>query len=466
MSAGALDATRLAAAAGVVATYAALCLRVALVERRKRVAAATEARGFEHGGGDVAPVLVVHASQTGNAERIARQTARALHEAGVPVRLESLGALVPDDLARATTALFVASTCGEGDAPDSAAAFVRRFMPDDAPTGREAAPLAGLHVGVLALGDREFVQFAAFGRRLEAWLLGRGAQPLFARVDVDGTGAEALARWQHELGRLASVVDTIAWQGEAPQRWRLAARRHLNPGSAGRPVFHLELEPTDAVPPAWEAGDLVRIEVPDAAARPRDYSIASIAADGRAHLLVRQHRDEAGRPGLASGWLTQGLAIGAELAATLVPHRNFRLGENAARPLILIGNGTGIAGLRSHLEARAVAGSGRHWLVFGERQAAHDFHFRDDVLAWQASGVLERVDLAFSRDPPGRHYVQDCLREQASVVREWLADGAAIYLCGSLAGMASGVHDALVDIVGAAAVEALVDSGRYRRDVY
>jgi sulfite reductase (NADPH) flavoprotein alpha-component len=108
----------------------------------------------------------------------------------------------------------------------------------------------------------------------------------------------------------------------------------------------------------------------------------------------------------------------------------------------------------------------RTWLVFGERQAAHDFHFRGDIESWQADGTLTRLDLAFSRDQATRHYVQDRLRAQPALVRDWLDDGAAVYVCGSLQGMATGVEEALVDIVGSARVEALIDAGRYRRDVY
>ena len=48
----------------------------------------------------------------------------------------------------------------------------------------------------------------------------------------------------------------------------------------------------------------------------------------------------------------------------------------------------------------------------------------------------------------------------------WLDDGAAVYVCGSLHGMATGVEEALVEIIGSARVEVLIDEGRYRRDVY
>ncbi len=134
--------------------------------------------------------------------------------------------------------------------------------------------------------------------------------------------------------------------------------------------------------------------------------------------------------------------------------------------LILIGNGTGLAGLRSLLKARIAEGQQRNWLLFGERNQAHDFYCREELQGWLASGDLARLDLAFSRDQQAKIYVQDRLREAADELHHWLAEGAAIYICGSLQGMAAGVDQTLVELLGAEAVEQLIEQGRYRRDVY
>jgi sulfite reductase (NADPH) flavoprotein alpha-component len=463
MTALGIDGPRLLGAAAVVASYAALCLAVVSNERRKAANEAVRAKALA-GGTTARPLLIVHASQTGAAERLAWQAADALHAAAMPLRVAALGTLTAGELASASAVLLIASTCGEGNAPDAALPFVRRGMDIAA-----APSLAGLRYGLLALGDRQFAHFCAFGRRLDDWLREHGARPLFERIDVDAMDGPSLARWRHELGRLCAVGDALAWHEPARETWRLARRTHVNPGSLGNPVFHLELEPPAGAAPRWEPGDLLQVRVPHAPDAPRPYSIASIPADGRAHLLVRQERRGDGQLGLASGWLTVDAPVGGDVVLDLLPHRNFRLGDNARRPLILVGNGTGIAGLRAHLRARASRAGARprNWLVFGERQAAHDFHFRSDIEAWQADGTLDRVDLAFSRDPaPRRCYVQDRLRDQPALVRQWLDDGAAVYVCGSLRGMASGVEEALVEIVGDERLQALKDEGRYRRDVY
>jgi sulfite reductase (NADPH) flavoprotein alpha-component len=134
--------------------------------------------------------------------------------------------------------------------------------------------------------------------------------------------------------------------------------------------------------------------------------------------------------------------------------------------MLLIGNGSGLAGLRGLLRARIGLGVRENWLLFGERNAAHDFLLRGELEGWQSAGWLARMDLAFSRDQQERLYVQDVLRAQADLVREWVERGAAIYVCGSLQGMAGGVHDALRDILGEDTLEQLAADGRYRRDVY
>lgn len=459
------------------------------------------------------PLWVAYASQTGTAEQLARQTVQSLQLAGMDARLIDLGVLDADALVQARRMLFVVSTTGEGDAPDGAMRFVTRCM-------RAPLPLAHLHYGLLALGDHDYDDFCGFGRQLRHWLQQGGALTLFDAVEVDNGDPAALRHWQHHLSLLSGATELPDWQRPDYQRWQLLERRLLNPGSLGGPCFHLALRPLEGSP-AWQAGDLVEIgprHAPAEVARwltqssldgeawvehegrraslrewlagshlpavedarglsvtelvaslqalpHREYSIASLPADGSLQLLVRRMQRADGTPGVGSGWLTEYAETGAEIALRIRANAGFHMPADG-RPLILIGNGTGLAGLRALLKARIAAGHSRNWLLFGERQAAHDFYHRDDITQWQRSGQLARLDLAWSRDGAVRVYVQDRLREAAAELRSWVDAGAAIYVCGSLDGMAPGVDAVLREVLGDAMVECLRDDGRYRRDVY
>jgi len=451
---------RAVAAALVAFAYLGMCGAVILRECRRRQQALQAAAALTPAPAGAESMIVAFASQTGFAEELAWHAARSLHTAGIPVRVMSLSELTADALDSVRRALFVVSTCGEGDPPDNATLFARRLMGSD-------LALAGLHYGLLALGDRAYANFCGFGRSLDQWLQQRGAQRLFERVDVDNGSETSLREWQHHLGRVAGLCGLPDWQAPEFEPWRLVRRVHLNPGSTGGATFHVELEaPPGTTPATWQAGDLVQLLAPSDPAHPREYSIASLPADGTVHLLVRQEHRSDGRLGAASGWITQQAAIGSDIPVRLRSHRSFHLGDNAHRPMMLIGNGSGLAGLRSHIKARAAMKGSRNWLVFGERNAAHDFYHREEIEAWCAQGVLERVDLVFSRDQAQRRYVQHALVDAASTVYAWIAAGAAIYICGSLEGMAGGVEAALIEIAGSQTVERLIQEGRYRRDVY
>ena len=445
-----IDPVRWATALSLVASYAMMCWMLA----RARRPPAQDAGGADW--------LVAYASQTGTGEALAAHTLATLRTGGLAARVLGMEHVGEAELRAASRVLFIASTYGEGDAPDTAERFARMLAATD-------FPLDGLHYGVLALGDSSYAHFCGFGRALDAALQARGAQPLFARVEMDRGSPAAIDTWQHHLSHLAGTMDAPDWSAPAYQQWRLDARELLNPGSAGAPVYLIKLSPApgaSGVLPSWEAGDLVQLSAPADPDYPREYSIASIPSAGKLELMVRLHLREDGSAGAASGWLCREAQVGAAIALRLREHSRFRLGDNAGRPLILIGNGTGMAGLRAHLQQRAQQGEGRNWLVFGERNAAHDYFCRDEIVQWQASGMLEGLSVAFSRDGDELRYVQHLLAKQAGQLRAWVHTGAAIYVCGSLQGMAGGVHAVLSEVLGEAAMAALTDEGRYRRDVY
>ncbi len=411
--------------------------------------------------GDAPVVLVAFASQTGLAEELAWMTARSLSDGGTPARVALLGDLEPAELKTAGRLLIIASTTGEGDAPDAMSRFVRRSM--NAP-----ADLTGLSYGLLALGDRTYTDYCGFGRALDGWLQRSGAEPLFDRVEVDDGDAGAVRHWQHQLGLLTGSTVQPDWTPPAFDRWRLAGRTLLNPGSPGGEAWLMAFEPVDHAP-VWVAGDIAEIGLPSVDGQPapgsREYSVASLPSDGRAEFIVRlMHRPD-GTPGLASGWLTRGLVVGGEVGMRIRTNRSFH-GPSPETPLILIGNGTGLAGLRAHWKARAGQAAARTWLMFGERTRAHDAFLDTELQAALASGVLTRLDRVFSRDAGDGRYVQALIADHVADLSDWVERGAAILVCGSLEGMSKGVHEALGTVLGAEGLRTLTETGRYRRDVY
>ncbi len=484
-----------------------------LDRRRKKRQVRDARKGLTANASDAPAWLIGFASQSGFAEQLAWRTAGQLQAAGLPVKVQSLGSVSQDDLRQSENALFVVSTFGDGEAPDSARGFERSVLGQD-------LSLKGLNYSVLALGDRQYEHFCGFARRLHFWLTHQGGNALFAPVEVDSGDTAALLHWQQQLGQLTGHAPAAAWPTAQYENWTLSQRTLLNRDSAGADVYLLGL--TSSSRQRWQAGDLVEVlprncpwaiehfleglglagsdgvlidgmahtldqalatrQLPTHRAHlvglhaqalvdalvplgMREYSIASIASDGVLELIVRQERHPDGSLGLGSGWLTEHAALGSSISLRLRRNSGFHLPQ-APVPLILLGNGTGLAGLRSLLKARIADGQQRNWLLFGERNIKHDFLCQDELQGWLASGDLALLDLAFSRDQEEKIYVQDRLRESAEVLRKWLSDGAAIYVCGSLQGMATGVDQALVDILGSEAVERLIEQGRYRRDVY
>jgi sulfite reductase (NADPH) flavoprotein alpha-component len=205
---------------------------------------------------------------------------------------------------------------------------------------------------------------------------------------------------------------------------------------------------------------------------PRYYSIASsrTAVGDTAHLLVasvRYHSLGRQRAGVASIDLNEQRKTGDRVSVFLRPNPHFRLPAEPSRPVIMIGPGTGVAPFRGFLQEREATGAkGRNWLVFGHRNYLHDFLYQLEWQDWIKDGLLTRLDVAFSRDQPDKRYVQHALWDARDDLLAWVADGAAVYVCGDASAMAKDVHDTLLRILGKDALDGLRRAGRYLRDVY
>lgn len=423
--------------------------------RKKKRSSKSAAAGVANAHTD-ADFWVVYATQTGTAEQLAWNTATILQSGGIKASVKNISALDKTTLESAKKILFLVSTFGEGEAPDSARGFARKLL-------KSSLPLTQLQFGVLALGDKRYVDYCAFAAEVERWLLTNGASALFARIDVDNGNEQSIHQWQQQIAAISGVENVTAWAAPEYEDWHLQKRELLNAGSVGTPVYRVSLQPSVPGNTHWQAGDILEIRPQNNPDLPhREYSIASLTTDGQLDLVVRQAFNEAGELGLGSGWLTTTAEEGGKVLARIRANPSFHAPQSSC-PMILIGAGTGIAGLRAHLHERYLKDQQQNWLVFGERQRTSDRLFANELDAWLQSGFLTELDEVYSRD--GEGYVQNVLVSKQQQLCEWLDRGAVIYVCGGMA-MGAGVHQSLIDILGENDLQQLIESNRYRRDVY
>jgi sulfite reductase (NADPH) flavoprotein alpha-component len=287
--------------------------------------------------------------------------------------------------------------------------------------------------------------------------------------------AEALTT-RLELTRLhpSTVRDWAAFAVDSPLPERVQEDGYLQDYIAARDIVDLLRE----FPGRPDARALAGLLQPLA---PRLYSIASSQAEyeDEVHLTVGVVRyNDFGRDylGGCSGYLAERLEEGANASVYVSENPAFHLPDDGAAPIIMIGAGTGIAPFRAFLQQRALQGDpGPNWLIFGNRNFHQDFLYQTEWQRYRRSGLLNRVDLAFSRDTAHKVYVQDRVAGQAAEIYRWLEDGAHLYLCGSVS-MGQAVQGALEDAVCGQAgltppeartyIENLRRQGRYHRDVY
>ena len=253
--------------------------------------------------------------------------------------------------------------------------------------------------------------------------------------------------------------------------WRLIERNLANSGSAGGPLYRLRLVPEEVMP-TWRAGAVARIycgpaaeviEHPaSAAALAGDYMIGSLPAENAVELVVRLCPADGPNAGRRSRWLCEDLQTGQQVALMLREEPDF-LPPADAVPLILVGNATGLAGLRAHIKSRPPGT--RNWLIFGDRNSADDHVLAVEIAEWVSSGHLERCDLVFPGDGQEQRLVTDQIEDAKTPLLDWALAGSAIYVCGSRS-MGDDVHAALTQFLGDEVLEVLADGGLYRRLLY
>jgi len=213
---------------------------------------------------------------------------------------------------------------------------------------------------------------------------------------------------------------------------------------------------------------------------PRLYSIASSlsAHSDEVHLTVAVVRyDSFGRKrkGVCSSYLAE--RVGETIPCYFHPNKNFKLPQNQEAPVIMVGPGTGIAPFRAFIEERQTTGApGENWLFFGDRSQKTDYLYGNEWETYRKDGILNELDLAWSRDQSEKVYVQHKMLEKGAELWKWLQDGAVFYVCGDASRMAKDVDQALRTIAqqhgsmneeeATIWIKALQKEKRYLKDVY
>ncbi|MBO9573435.1 MAG: sulfite reductase, partial [Chitinophagaceae bacterium] len=213
---------------------------------------------------------------------------------------------------------------------------------------------------------------------------------------------------------------------------------------------------------------------------PRLYSISSSpeAHSGEVHITVARDKfylNEEWKCGLCSDFLSQ-LSVDNEIEFYIHKNNQFRL-PAASQDIIMVGPGTGVAPFRSFLAHRDAQGAdGKNWLFFGDQHFVTDFLYQTELQNWVETGVLTKLNVAFSRDQQEKVYVQHKMLKHGAELYNWLLNGASLYVCGAKDPMSADVEDTLLQIVqkfgnktieeGIQFVEQLKDESRYLKDVY
>lgn len=203
-------------------------------------------------------VLVLSASQTGNARRVGQNLQAALEKSGIAARHVAAGDFKSRSLPEEDIVLLVTSTQGEGEPPEEAVPLLQ-FL-----SGKKAPDLSKISFAVLALGDSGYPEFCRAGRDFDGWLEKRGGRRLAQRVDCDVDFQAAAEAWTADIaGKIAALTpaaDTAAavpsaaadlpfnqvFTRENPFNAQLSLRQKITARGAEKNVVHLEIDLADS----------------------------------------------------------------------------------------------------------------------------------------------------------------------------------------------------------------------------
>jgi sulfite reductase (NADPH) flavoprotein alpha-component len=201
-----------------------------------------------------APLTILFATESGNAEALADVARKAAGKLGFAARVLDMADATPAQVAGAQNLLVIASTWGEGDPPQRAIDFHAALMADDAPR------FDGLRYAVLALGDRAYAKFCETGRLFDERFAALGATRVAERIDCDLDYEAPANAWiggtltqlQAELGEpedgavihvdfARAPAEASAYSRARPFEAEITERIKLSGSRSSSETWHLEL---------------------------------------------------------------------------------------------------------------------------------------------------------------------------------------------------------------------------------
>ena len=245
------------------------------------------------------PLTILYASESGNAERLASDMAKAARKAGLRPSVIDMADLDVPTLPLVRRLVVIAATWGEGEPPARAARAYGDLMAEGAPR------LDGVEFGVLALGDTAYAEFCAIGKLLDARLKALGAKRVAERIDCDLDFAQPAGQWIETALRAWAPTGTgrgrvIAGDFGAkaartadlsPVEAEITAHIDLNSSRSPKETIHLELG-FDGPAPRYQPGDSLDIYAENDAAYVDDLLEAvGLASDDALRAELTKDRD-------------------------------------------------------------------------------------------------------------------------------------------------------------------------------
>jgi sulfite reductase alpha subunit-like flavoprotein len=428
-------------------------------------------------------LTILYVTETGNAKFLATEINKKLKAAKINAKMKDVQQYRLNDFAKEQNLILITSTHGDGEIPDSGKKFEAHLNDND-------LDLSKLKFITVALGDRNYPLFCESGKIFENRLIELKATKIADRIDLDLDFENSIPQIFETITAsfTGEKVETVAKSTSTQTNFSGTVLTNVNLNDIGsdKETYHMEISVDDGeidYAPGDSIGILLGNEElkVEGAITPRLYSIASSKNEhgNEVHLTVSllKYKDDKGNDirGLFSGHLAK-LKEGDNVKFYVSRNRAFKLPEDN-KDIIMVGPGTGVAPFRSFIAERNYSGAeGKNWLFFGERTFQNDFLYQSEWQDHLSSGVLTKLDLAFSRDQKEKIYVQDRIRQNAEELYKWLESGAYFYVCGDKENMAKDVEKSLLELIAAQGKKSPEDAqeylnnlsgeGRYLKDVY